>query len=126
LAIGFGVSALALGDGSHTFDHDAPLTETNWHLLGLMLQHFKTAQFELLVGIDLWRCFLPEDLSLLVTKGLHKADRLHLVATDCELDPVSMLPLPFIADVDDAARMLSAHFKVEVTRADASTVLTIR
>jgi glycosyltransferase involved in cell wall biosynthesis len=126
LVIGFGVADLALGEGSLTFDHDAPLTETNWHLLGLMLQHFKTAQFEALVTIDLWRFFLPEDLSRFVTVGLRKADEIHLVASCTSRDPVAMLPLPFIADTGDVAEMLDPHFRVEPVHSEGCAVLVIR
>jgi glycosyltransferase involved in cell wall biosynthesis len=126
LVIGLGVAGLALGDGSRTFDHDAPLTETNWHLVGLMLQHFKTAQFELLVSVDLWRFFLPEDLSRLVTLGLRKADQIHLVATRTGLDPAAALPLPFVADVDDVNRMLSPHFTVDRVQSDGAATLVVR
>jgi glycosyltransferase involved in cell wall biosynthesis len=126
LAIGFGVADLALGEGSLTFDHDAALTETNWHLLGLMLQHFKTAQFEALVTIDVWRFFLPEDLSRFVTLGLRKADEIHLVATRTSRDPAAMLPLPFIAHTGDIAQMLGPHFRVELACSDQADVLVIR
>jgi glycosyltransferase involved in cell wall biosynthesis len=126
LAIGFGVAELALGEGSHTFDHDAPQGETNWHLIGLMLQHFKTGQFDRIVNVDLWRFLMPEDLNLFVTKGLLKSDRIDLVATHGGPDPVSVLPLPFIADLDYVAPMLGAHFKVETTTYDGVSVLSAR
>lgn len=126
LAIGFGVAGLPLGDGSHTFDHDAPPSETNWHLLGLMLQHFKTGQFDRIVHVDLWRFLLPADLNVLVTKGLLKADRIDLVATHGGPDPVAVLPLPFVGDLDYVTQMLGAHFKIETTAYDGTTVLTVR
>ncbi|MFI5913232.1 glycosyltransferase family 2 protein [Dactylosporangium sp. NPDC051541] len=126
LAIGFGVAKLALGEGSHTFDHDAPPSDTNWHLLGLMLQHFKTGQFDRIVNIDLWRFLMPEDLNLFVTKGLMKADRIDLVATAGAPAPESLLPLPFVGDVGYVADLLGAHFKVATTTHGGGTVLTVR
>ncbi|GAA3290981.1 glycosyltransferase [Dactylosporangium vinaceum] len=126
LAIGFGVAGLALGEGSHTFDHAAEPSPTNWHLLGLMLQHFKTGQFERIVNIDLWRFMMPEDLNLFVTKGLMKADRIDLVATDGGPDPATLLPLPFVADLGYVAELLGSHFKVATAASGGRTVLSVR
>ncbi|MEE3921411.1 hypothetical protein V2I01_33725 [Micromonospora sp. BRA006-A] len=61
LVVGNGVST-DLGAGSHTFDHDAPVGETNSHLLGTVLQQFKAGALDLIVNVDMWRCLLPEDL----------------------------------------------------------------
>jgi glycosyltransferase involved in cell wall biosynthesis len=126
LAIGFGVADLALGQGSHTFDHDAAPSGSNWHLVGLMLQYFKTGQFEVLLNIDLWRFFLPEDLNLFLTKGLRKADRIELVASHDGPDQVALLPLPYLADLEYAASMLRSHFTVDLARHDEVTVITLR
>jgi glycosyltransferase involved in cell wall biosynthesis len=126
LVVGFGTAELALGEGSHTFDHAAPTSPTNWHLVGMMLQFFKTGQFEVIANIDLWRFLLPAELNLFVTRGLVKADELQLIATHDTPDPVSLLPLPFVTDLAYLAQMLGAHFKVESITYDAVTVLTIR
>jgi glycosyltransferase involved in cell wall biosynthesis len=126
LAIGFGLSGLALGEGSYTFDHDAPLSETNWHRLGLMLQDFKVGQFDLFVNIDLWRFLMPEDLSLFLTKGLRKADQIQLVASHGGPDAASLLPLPFVADVGYAVQMLRPHFELDTATDAEATVLTLR
>ncbi|BCB88287.1 glycosyltransferase family 2 protein [Phytohabitans suffuscus] len=126
LIAGYGVSRLPLGPGSHTFDQDAPIDETNWHRLGLMLRDFRTGQFTQFVHIDLWRCLMPDDLSLLVTKGLRKADRIVLVASHAAPDAASMLPVPFVDDLDYAARMLEARFDVVTSVHEESTVLTVR
>jgi hypothetical protein len=126
LVIGYGVSRLALAEGSHTFDQDAPLGATNSHLLGLALQQFKTGQFAMVVNIDLWRFFLPEDLSVVLARALRKAGRLELVATSAEVDQVAMLPAPFIADLGYVADMLRPHFDVALTRYERATLLTVR
>jgi hypothetical protein len=120
------VSRLPLGPGSHTFDHDAPIGDTNWHRLGLMLQDFRTGQFAQFVSIDLWRFLMPDDLSLLVTKGLRKADRIVLVASHGAPDAASMLPVPFVDDVGYAARMLEARFDVSTSVHEEAAVLTVR
>ncbi|MGN9906992.1 glycosyltransferase [Phytohabitans sp. LJ34] len=126
LIAGYGVSGLPLGPGSHTFDQDAPIGDTNWHRLGLMLQDFRTGQFSQFVHIDLWRFLMPDDLSLMVTKALRKADRVVLVAAHDAPDAASLLPVPFVDDVDYAARMLEARFDVATTVHEEATVLTIR
>ena len=126
LVAGFGAAELPLGAGSHTFDHDAPPSTTNWHLLGVMMHFFKTGQFETVVNIDMWRFFNAADLSVFVTKALTKADELQLVATRTAVSSASMLPLPFVADVDYVARILGSHFKVQSTTYDEVTVLSIR
>ncbi|GFJ95427.1 hypothetical protein Prum_090690 [Phytohabitans rumicis] len=126
LAIGFGVAKLPLGPGSYTFDHDAPLGETNWHRVGLMLHDFKAGQFDVLVNVDLWRFLLPEDLSLHLTKGLRKADRIDLVASRTALDPASLLPLPFVTDLPYLADLLHPSLKVELAQYPQVTVLSVR
>lgn len=126
LVVGFGAARLALGEGSHTFDHDAPASPTNWHLVGMMLQFFKTGQFEQIVNIDLWRFFLPAELNLFVTRGLLKADQVQLVASHDTPDPVSLLPLPFATDLEYVGHMLGSHFKLETSVHDAVTILTLR
>jgi glycosyltransferase involved in cell wall biosynthesis len=126
LVAGFGAAEVPLGEGSHTFDHDAPPSATNWHLLGVMMHFFKTGQFETLVNIDMWRFFTPTDLSVFVTKGLTKADEIQLVATRTPISSESMLPLPFVSDVEYVAQMLGSHFKVQSTGYDDVTVLSIR
>jgi GT2 family glycosyltransferase len=126
LIVGFGVSRLPLGTGSHTFDLDAPIDETNWHRLGLMLQDFRAGQFAQLVHIDLWRFVIPDDLSQMVTKALRKADRIVLVASHQAPDAAALLPVPFLDDVEYAARMLESRFDVSTTVHEEATVLTIK
>lgn len=126
LVAGCGVQRLDLGEGSHTFDHDAPPSATNWHLLGLMLQPFKTGQFEQLVNVDLWRFFMPGDLNTFVTRALRKADEILLVASHGGPAQESLLPLAYIADVEYAAQLFRPHFKVELIRYDDATVISIR
>lgn len=126
LVVGFGVSELDLGAGSTTFDHDAPLSPTNSHLLGLVLQQFRAAQLDLIVSVDVWRFFLPDDLSTFLVRALRKTDQLELVATRSEVDQMAILPAPFIADLDYLAQMLRPRFKVAVTEHDRATVLSIR
>jgi glycosyltransferase involved in cell wall biosynthesis len=126
LAIGFGVSALPLGAGSYTFDHGAPLSATNSHLLGTALLQFKTAQLDVIVNVDLWRFFLPDDLWVFLLRGLRKANRVELIATRTEVDQASMLPAPFVADLDYLIEMLRPHFDVTVASLESATRLTIR
>ncbi|WP_089157768.1 glycosyltransferase family 2 protein [Micromonospora sp. NBS 11-29] len=126
LVVGNGVSTLDLGAGSHTFDHDAPPSETNSHLLGTVLQQFKTGALDVIVNVDLWRFMLPEDLPAILTRGRLKADRIELVASRTTLDPRSLLPVPLLADVDYAVDMLSSHFAPTVTTSDTATVITLR
>ncbi|MEU7619487.1 glycosyltransferase family 2 protein [Micromonospora rifamycinica] len=126
LVIGNGVSALELGAGSHTFDHDAPPGPTNSHLLGTVLQQFRAGALDLIVNVDLWRCLLPEDLPAFLTRGLLKADRIELVATHGPVDQRAMLPVPFVADLDYLVDMLHRHFAVTVGVHDGATLLTVR
>ena len=126
LVVGNGVSALDLGAGSHTFDHDAPVGETNSHLLGTVLQQFKAGALDVIVNVDMWRCLLPEDLPAFLTRGLLKADRIELVASRTGLDQRALLPVPLVADLDYVADMLRPHFTVAVAAYDAATVITLR
>jgi glycosyltransferase involved in cell wall biosynthesis len=125
LVIGNGLQALALGGGSRTFDHGAPLSETNWHLFGSVLRAFTNGQFEVLVNLDLWRFLPPEELWVLVTQGRKKAARLMLVAAHGGPDPVGLLPVPFLGDIQAAADGLRATFRVTVAEYDEASILTI-
>ncbi|QLQ36467.1 glycosyltransferase family 2 protein [Micromonospora robiginosa] len=126
LVVGNGVSTLELGAGSHTFDHAAPPGETNSHLLGTVLQQFRTGALDLIVNVDLWRCLLPDDLPAFLTRGLLKADRIELVASRTDLDQRTLLPVPLVADLDYLVDMLGTHFAVAVAAHDAATVVTVR
>ncbi|WP_343446682.1 glycosyltransferase family 2 protein [Micromonospora schwarzwaldensis] len=126
LVIGHGVSTLDVGAGSHTFDHASPPGDTNSHLLGTVLQQFKTGALDLIVNVDLWRCLLPEDLPAFLTRGLLKADRIELVATHADVDQRALLPVPLVADLDYLVDMLHPHFALTVTTHDAATQITVR
>lgn len=126
VVIGYGVSELALGAGSQTFDHDAPLGEGNSHLLGTVLQQFKTGELELIVNIDLWRFFLPDDLWVFLLRGIRKARQIELVATRADIDQGALLPVPMVTDFEYLGEMLRPHLNVTITQHDAATVLTIR
>lgn len=125
LVIGNGLRTLALGEGSRTFDHAAPLSETNWHLFGSVLRPLGAVRFEVLVNLDLWRFLPPEELWVLITQGRKKADRLMLVASHDAPDPVELLPVPFLGDIQDAAEALRAAFPVDVAEYDDVSILTI-
>lgn len=125
LVIGNGVRALALGEGSRTFDHAAPLSETNWHLFGSVLRPLGAVRFDLLVNLDLWRFLPPEELWILITQGRKKADRLMLVASHGAPDPVELLPVPFLGDIRLAAEALHGAFPIDVAEYDDASILTI-
>jgi N-terminal domain of galactosyltransferase len=125
LVVGFGAAKLALGAGSHTIDHDAAGSDTNWHLAGLRLP-FDDQQFHIVVNVDLWRFFAPEELGVLVVEALRIAGQLRLVCTGAGPDPVAMLPVPYVADPSYLAQMLRPHFNLSVATHGGVTVLTIR
>jgi glycosyltransferase involved in cell wall biosynthesis len=125
LVIGNGLQRLDLGEGSRTFDHGAPLSETNWHLFGSVLRPLGKVQFDVFVHLDLWRFLLPEELWVVVTQGRKKAGRLMLVASHADLDPIDMLPVPFLGDIQAAAEALRSSFRVEVTEYDEVSILTV-
>ena len=124
LVVGLG-GAVVGPPGRVTFDHDAPLTETNLHLIGLRTP-FAPGRFRRVVNVDLWRFLAPEDLSTLIVEALRIADRLDLIATAADVDPVTVLPLPFVGDIEYVHDMTRAHFPAELTHLDAVTVLTLR
>ncbi|SCF01035.1 glycosyltransferase family 2 protein [Micromonospora mirobrigensis] len=126
LVVGNGVATLPLGAGSHTFDHATPPGPTNSHLLGTVLQQFRAGTLKLIVNVDLWRCFLPDDLPAFLTRGLLKADRIELVASHREVDQRALLPVPLVADLDYLVDMLDPHFAVSVRRHEAATLVTVR
>lgn len=125
LVIGSGLQDLDLGEDSRTFDHGAPLSETNWHLFGSVLRPLGKSQFDVLVHLDLWRFLPPEELWVVITQGRKKAGRLMLVATHAAPDPVDVLPVPFVGDVQAVAEALRGSFQVEVAEYDEVSILTI-
>lgn len=125
LVIGRGLGTLALGAGSRTFDHAAPLTETNWHLFGSVLRPLGNVRFDVLVNLDLWRFLPPEELWVMVTQGRKKAGRLLLVASRDAPDPVDLLPVPFLGDIRAAAAGLRGAFPVAVAEYGDASILTV-
>jgi glycosyltransferase involved in cell wall biosynthesis len=124
LVIGHGAASLPLGAGSHTFDHDAAESETNWHLIGFRMPS-GAGTYDVLVHVDLWRFLLPDDLSSLVSTSLASADEVRLVATGAGPDPTSVLPVPFAADVEYLVGMLSRALSLRVDRYGEVTVLSL-
>jgi len=84
LVVGLGAAARAGPPGRVTFDHDAPLSETNLHLVGLRTP-FPPGRFRRVINVDLWRFLAPEDLGALIVEALRIAGRLDLVATAAEV-----------------------------------------
>jgi glycosyltransferase involved in cell wall biosynthesis len=125
LVVGFGASGLALAEESVTFDHDAPLTERNPHLVGLKTP-YGDGRFDRVVNVDLWRFLGPEDLGGLVTEALRVGGRLDLVSTDATTTSAAMLPLPFAADLGYVRTMLSTHLDAELSHVDGCDVLSVR
>jgi glycosyltransferase involved in cell wall biosynthesis len=125
LLIGYGVAELVRGEGSVTFDHDAPPGPTNYHLLGLRMP-FEPGSFGLVVNLDLWRFLAPDDLGAFVVESLTIAPEVCLVATKPGPDPVAFLPVPFVGDVRQVTAMLAGHFGLTVSPAGEATVLTLR
>ena len=125
LVIGRGAAALALGSGSHTFDHDAPATRTNWHLIGFRTP-FAERQFDVVISVDMWRFLQPDDLGGWLIEAMRTSGVVRLIATAPGPDPVAMLPVPFVGDIDFIADMLRARLDVTVERHGPVTVLTVR
>lgn len=125
LVAGFGAGALPLADDAVTFDHDAPLTERNPHLVGLKTP-YPDGRFERVVNVDLWRFLGPEELGGLVTEALRIGGRLDLVSTDRSVEPAAMLPLPFVADLGYVHTMLSSHLDSQLSHVDGCDLLTVR
>jgi hypothetical protein len=125
LVIGRGAATVALGPGSHTFDHDAPPAATNWHLVGFRMP-FEDGQFDTVVSVDMWRFLLPDDLGGALIEALRVAPTVQLVATTTAPDPVAVLPVPFAGDIDFIADILAAQLEVTRDTYGDVTVLTVR
>jgi len=126
LLVGFDTTAVALHPDSVTFDHGAAPSGTNLHLLGLRVP-FDAGRFGHVVNVDLWRFLTPEDLSGSLIEALRVATEAHLVCTDRRIDPASILPAPFVDDVDYVKDMLDTHFDVELwDTPEGEQILTVR
>jgi glycosyltransferase involved in cell wall biosynthesis len=125
LVAALGASGLALAAGSLTFDHDAPESDHNRHLIGYRIPA-GDGTFAVLVNVDLWRFQLPEDLGRFLDSVLARAAEVVLVATAAGPDPATVLPVPFAQDLDFMEDILRAMVDVTVVRYGAVTVFTIR
>lgn len=125
LLAGYGASRLDLGDKAVTFDHDAPADERNLHLAGL-LTPFAENRFTRLVNVDLWRFSTPEDLSGLLHESLRIAGRVDFVRTERGLDPATMLPLPFVTDLDFLLTTVERYLDVQLERTGDVEIISVR
>jgi glycosyltransferase involved in cell wall biosynthesis len=116
LLFGFGVPA-APPPGLHTADHDRPVDATNLHLAGLHTP-FADGQFDRLVNVDLWRFFGPDLLGTVLLEAVRVAAEVELVCTDLSIPAATMLPVPFIDNLEYLARLLGPHFDVDLRRGD--------
>jgi glycosyltransferase involved in cell wall biosynthesis len=124
LVIGLGGADIPLAPGSATFDHDAPLTGDNLHLLGFKTP-FGDRHFERSVNVDLWRFLTPEDLGGFLTEAFRVADRVDLVCTDERIEAASVLPLPFVEGLAYVGRMLEAEFDVDIAHSGGCATLAL-
>ncbi|HEU4423166.1 MAG TPA: glycosyltransferase [Pilimelia sp.] len=126
LLIGFRTGEVSKHPDSVTFDHGAPASDTNLHLLGLRVP-VEAGHFAHVVNVDLWRFFTPEDLSSSLIEALRVATEAHLVRTDRGIDPAAILPAPFVDDVEYVKDMLEPYFDVEFWNTpEGEQILTVR
>ncbi|MFI6763767.1 glycosyltransferase [Micromonospora sp. NPDC050417] len=126
LVIGFGATKLQLGPDAATFDHDAPASERNLHLAGLRTP-FPDGHFGRVVTVDLWRFLTPEDLGSFLFEALRiGGGTVDFVCTDLDIDPVTMLPLPFVGDLGYLRTTVEPHLPVSVDTEQGCTTLRIR
>ncbi len=114
LVYGFGTGE-AEPNGTVTVDHDRPPDPTNPHLAGLRTP-FRDAEFDRVVNVDLWRFFGPDMFSLLLLEALRVAGEVELVLTELRIPAATMLPVPFIDDIEYVAELVGSHFDVAVRR----------
>jgi glycosyltransferase involved in cell wall biosynthesis len=124
LVSALGATTLTLGPGSRTFDHDAPASDTNDHLIGFRIPYEEG--FDAFVSVDLWRFLLPDDLGGFLNSVLARADEVLLVATAAGPDPADLLPLPFVGDLAFVEDILRSQLDLTASVYDGVTVLTIR
>jgi hypothetical protein len=115
LLFGFGTADMPLPEATVTVDHDRPPDATNPHLAGLRTP-FPDAGFDRVVSVDLWRFFGPDMFSLLLLEALRVAGEVELVLTEPGIPAATMLPVPFIDDIDYVAQLVGSHFDVDVRR----------
>jgi glycosyltransferase involved in cell wall biosynthesis len=115
LLYGFGTADVALPATTVTVDHDRAPEASNAHLAGLRTP-FADAQFDRVVSVDLWRFFGPDMFSLLLLEALRVAGEVELVLTELGIPAATMLPVPFIDDIDYVGQLVGSHFEVAVRR----------
>jgi hypothetical protein len=58
-------------------------------------------------------------LSMLLLEAVRVAAEVELVCTDLSIPAATMMPVPFIDNVDYVVRLLGPHFDVDVRQGDA-------
>ncbi|MCH7230795.1 glycosyltransferase [Glycomyces sp. L485] len=116
LVIG-GVAAPERAGRTVTWNHRAPASEDNPHLLGVRTP-FKDGELDDVVHVDLWQHLLPDDVSALVAESLRIARRLRLVST-------APNPNESACDPDYLVRMLADRFRVDQSALPDARVSTI-
>jgi glycosyltransferase involved in cell wall biosynthesis len=126
LVSAFSATSLYLPPNSITFDHLAPVTDTNFHLIGVSTQ-LPERSFDDAVFVDLWRFLLPTDLWLLIDETLRVSAALHLVYSRTPRASLSGARAGhFIDEVDFIERIVRENFLVSVADDAENSIITVR
>jgi hypothetical protein len=102
------------------YDHCRPPTAENTHMLGIATG-MQDRTLDAVIHVDLWRYFIPTDVSGGVCEGLRIADSVYLVATS-ERERLSRSP----ADMSYVAAMLEEHHDVARLSVGGATILHVK
>ncbi|MFI6268538.1 glycosyltransferase family 2 protein [Micromonospora zamorensis] len=114
LWVGTGSAEAQLPEGSLTFDYGAPLSPTNFHLIG-MRPPIEPQSLDAVVSVDFWRYLHWEDLCQFVNAAATLAGEVHLVSTGEELS-APFTPAP--ATLDYLRQVLDAAFETSLLDVD--------
>ncbi|HEX6352613.1 glycosyltransferase [Actinophytocola sp.] len=107
LFIGMGTNEIPLPDGTLTFDHEAPPSATNFHLIGTEIPT-QDAALDVVVSVDFWRCLQWEEFCAFLRDATRAARTVLLVHTvDAKLPHQ---PLQEQSELDFLLEVLSHDF----------------
>jgi glycosyltransferase involved in cell wall biosynthesis len=122
LYAGLDTRQLPLPVDTVTFDHGAPESGSNHHLLGFATT-FPDGAFDVAVNVDIWRLLQWDELCRLVIEGRRIAGELVLVYTERLDHPPGGFEAEVLDDIDYLVRALSPHAPVAVDRSVPGVVL---
>ena len=124
LVIGTGTGQVTMPDGTMTFDYAAPVSESNYHLVGVAMP-VSAGALDTVVSVDIWRCLQWHDLCEFLRESTRVASRVLLVHTRAAEVPYEAMRTS--GEIGYLLRALESRFVISMERGENGvTGITVR